>query len=147
MNTIKQILVRAGGLGLTLGLAISCSVMETEEPVAPVDSGRHGYTALELPMQMSIAGSDPQAIARNIYGTTEPVKGNFQETVDLVTEDATAPVVVVTQTGLSDDSVYGVRYRLEFIADNDQWRITWIGRQLQCQPGRGHQEWTPTPCQ
>ncbi len=59
-------------------------------------------------------------------------------------------VVNLTQLGLPDDSVKGVRYRLEFVAENTTyppvWQLIWVGAQYICQEGRGSQTWTKEIC-
>ncbi|MGF1519448.1 MAG: hypothetical protein ACFCVB_16830 [Nodosilinea sp.] len=55
-------------------------------------------------------------------------------------------LVLLTQTGLADDSVNGMRYRLEFVPDGDQWQLDWAGRQVRCQAGRGSEDWSTDLC-
>jgi hypothetical protein len=99
-----------------------------------------------LPPSVDLAGEDPEAIAIAIFGNTEPIEGNFQQEVDaqIVNDEA---VVNMTQTGLADDSVMGVRYRLKFAKQDEQtWQLVWVGVQQTCYPGRGSQEWTTNAC-
>lgn len=59
-------------------------------------------------------------------------------------------VVMLTQTNLRDDSVSGIRYRVEvvqqFTPAGQSWEILWAGQQFKCQPGRGHQDWSTQLC-
>lgn len=109
----------------------------------PIDLG-------QLPPDKSLIGSDPKAIALAVFGQKEAVEGNFQETVTVTQPQPNLAIVVVTQLGLPDDSLRGLRYRLELqqekTAGQSQWRLVWAGRQHTCQPGRGPQTWTVKPC-
>lgn len=55
--------------------------------------------------------------------------------------------VVLTEDGLADDSVQAVRYALEFDRAGGNWRLESARRTQRCQPGRGHQDFSPEPCQ
>ena len=55
--------------------------------------------------------------------------------------------VVLTEDGLPDDSVRAVRYALEFTRSGNRWRLESARRTQRCQPGRGHQRYSPKPCQ
>lgn len=115
---------------------------QTTEPVA----GRSAYSEVSLPPEEKLVGDDPQQIALAAFGMTAPTEGNFKEEVTVVEQTASQAVVVLTQTGLPDDSVEGMRYRMEFIPEGTQWRLDWAGRQVRCRPNRGSQEWTTELC-
>ena len=112
----------------------------------PHDFGRSPYIQIDPPADAVLTGDDPRLMALEIYGIREPVEGNFQEDAVLIERDPNRPVVVLTQTGLPDDSVEGIRYRIEFTPEGDLWRISWVGRQTRCYPGRGHQDWSAEIC-
>ncbi|MEG4148795.1 hypothetical protein [Microcoleus sp. Pol12B5] len=63
----------------------------------------------------------------------------------VVIEKCTA-VIVQTVVGLADDSVVGMRNRIELRLRQNKWEIVWIGRQSKCQPNRGHQDWASGRC-
>lgn len=111
------------------------------------NSNRAVYQELPLPSDANLVGTDAKEIALNIFGIAEPVEGNFQEEVLLEAQSDNRMIVNLTQTGLPDDSVEGTRYRLEFIRDNAQWRLDWVGRQVRCYPERGSQIWSTEKCQ
>lgn len=115
----------------------------TEAPMVDVQD-RSDYSEVVIPE--GSVGASPTEIAQNVFGSTEPGEGNFQEEVVLVDQTADQALVVLTQTGLADDSVNGMRYRLEFIPEGDQWRLDWAGSQVRCQPGRGSEEWGTELC-
>jgi hypothetical protein len=122
----------------------------TEAPM-PVDGGvadgvgdRTDYEAVPIPA--GATGADPSEIAREVFGSPETGEGNFAEQVEVVEETDNGALVVLTQTGLADDSVNGMRYRLEFVPEGDQWQLDWAGRQVRCQAGRGSEDWTMDLC-
>lgn len=111
----------------------------------PLDPGRRLFTKVEIPDK--IIGEDLLQIAKNLYGAKEiPSEGNFQEKLTLIDRVPNQPVVLLTQTGLLDDSVEGTRYRLEFKPQGKQWQLIWVGQQNRCYPDRGSQEWSSEPC-
>ncbi|MBW4485835.1 MAG: hypothetical protein KME14_25200 [Tildeniella torsiva UHER 1998/13D] len=122
----------------------------TEAPVIEAPDGdatvgdRTDYT--EEPVPEDAVGAEPTEVALAAFGSTEPVEGNFEEEVEVVEETDDMALVVLTQTGLADDSVNGMRYRLEFVPEGDQWRLDWAGSQVRCQPDRGSQEWSTDLC-
>ena len=74
-----------------------------------------------------------QASRTTIAGTASP-EGTGPETV------------VVTLDGLMDDSVRAERWTLTFTPDGDVYELTAAEWAQQCQPNRGHQDFTPEPC-
>lgn len=55
-------------------------------------------------------------------------------------------VVVVTLDGLLDDSVRAERWTLRFEQEDDTYVLGHALREQRCQPGRGHQEYSPAAC-
>jgi hypothetical protein len=97
-------------------------------------------------------GSDPKALALSAFGNTETETegGSRQVTVDY--PQPNQAVVIITQLGVADDSVRGIKYRAEFVPTtkstqtHKQWEIVWAGSQVTCQPERGHQDWSKELC-
>ena len=108
--------------------------------------GRSVYQELSLPSNSNLVGAEPQQIALDIFGLTEPIEGNFQEHVQLEEQSEKRAIITLTQTGLPDDSVEGTRYRLEFIRDSELWRLDWVGRQVRCYRDSARQAWTTASC-
>lgn len=54
--------------------------------------------------------------------------------------------VTLIEDGLPDDSIRAVRYRLEFKRAGNRWELESARRTQRCQPGRGHQGFSPKPC-
>jgi hypothetical protein len=107
---------------------------------------RPDYREVTLPKDKKLVGTDPKQIARSVFGNSESGEGNFHEEVLLIEKTDKKALVTLTQTGLPDDSVEGMRYRLEFIREGNQWRLTWAGRQVRCYAGRGTNAWTKGSC-
>lgn len=93
---------------------------------------------------------DPQALAVGLYGASpeEPEEEGeaYREESTIPSESAEEKVLLFTTTGLADDSVRGIRYRLEFERADGQWRLRWVGQQVTCWPERGHEDWSTAPC-
>jgi hypothetical protein len=96
----------------------------------------------------TLTGEQPKAVALSAFGV-EGAEGNFSQEVTVNYPQPDRAIAILTQTGLADDSVAGMRYRIELVpADSAdaQWQVTWAGRQYQCQEGRGHQDWSTELC-
>jgi len=140
----------AGAIAL-VGMATACtpqSPTTTPEAETGVESAesRGAYSEVPLPPADQLVGTDPEQIALDAFGMEDPGEGNFTQEGTVVEQTATDGVVTLTQTGLLDDSVEGMRYWLEFTAADNQWEMVWAGRQVRCQPNRGSQEWSTDLC-
>ncbi|TVQ14615.1 MAG: hypothetical protein EA368_01030 [Leptolyngbya sp. DLM2.Bin27] len=100
----------------------------------------------ELPVPEDAVGAEPTAVALATFGSPDPGEGNFEENIELIEQTDDSALVMLAQTGLLDDSVNGIRYRLEFVPEGNQWRLDWAGQQVRCQPGRGPADWTTDLC-
>jgi hypothetical protein len=97
----------------------------------------------------ALVGSDPKAVALSAFGNIESEGGSRQVTVDYPQPDRA--IVTITQTGVADDSVGGIKRRVELQQTKsaqtaEQWKAVWAGSQVKCQPGRGHQDWSTELC-
>lgn len=54
--------------------------------------------------------------------------------------------VTIDLTGLPDDAVRAERWVLTIEPVEDSFRLVSATRTLQCQPGRGHEDFAPEPC-
>lgn len=135
------------GIPLIVLLLTSCAAPpeNARTEVLSTDPGRAPFQPLPLPAG-DTTGADPLALAPRLYGIDGPVEGNYSQGVELLSETAGRQVVLFTQVGLPDDAVRGQRYRLELVPAAAGWRLTWVGRQVQCRSGRGHQDWGSAPC-
>lgn len=109
------------------------------------DPGREAFVATDLPEGERV-GTDPEAIAQALYTAKEPMEGFYAETLESISVTPDQTVVIFTRLGLPDDSVAGIRYRLEFVAQGEQWELVWVGQQFTCREGRGQQDWDTTLC-
>jgi hypothetical protein len=116
-----------------------------ESAVPAADSGRGPFDVIELP-ETGTLGADPLSLAGELFGAREPMEGRYREEVEPLASSAQRQVVLFTQMDLPDDSMRGLRHRLEFLPEDGQWRLTWAGRQVVCRPGRGHEDWGTEPC-
>lgn len=140
MNT--RLLSTLGAIAL-LGPISAC--VAPSEPES--STGRSAYGEISLPPESQRLGANPEQVALEAFGITEiPSEGNFSQETELVEQTAESAIVTLTQTGLLDDSVEGMRYWLEFDAGENAWEMVWAGRQVRCYPGRGSQEWTTELC-
>ena len=65
----------------------------------------------------------------------------------MASPEGTGPeTVVVTLDGLQDDSVRAQRWTLTLTPDGDVYELTAAEWAQRCQPGRGHQDFTPEAC-
>lgn len=115
-------------------------------------ANRESYRAIDLSQiesRTNLTGSDPEAIALSAFGNTD---ANLDSsTIDVSYPQLDQAIVILTQTGLKDDSVQAIRYRVEFQKNpsdqaNEPWQMIWAGSQFKCYPRRGHQEWSPELC-
>jgi hypothetical protein len=132
---------------LVLGLLNGCAAPSGSSGTtgAMSDPGREAFQAIPLP-DGNAFGADPQALAQSLYGSAAPVEGNYSEEILTLSDSGSAQVLLFTQLGLADDSLRGMRYRLELLRHGGQWQLTWAGRQVSCWPGRGHEDWSTAPC-
>lgn len=137
----------AYGLFLITVLLAGCAAPpeDAQSEALNADPGRAPFDPVPLPAGDS-AGADPLAVAQDLFGMTEAVEGNYSESAELLSETDEQQVVLFTQVGLPDDSVRGQRHRLEFEPQGADWQLTWAGLQVQCWPGRGHEDWGTAPC-
>lgn len=95
-------------------------------------------------------GTDPMAM---VFAARQPSADlTGAEQIKLSYPSAEKAVVLVTKTGLADDSVAATRMRYEFAPVDTaegtrQWQLTQVTEQNKCQPNRGAQDWTGDLCQ
>ncbi len=141
----------AGSLALAsllLGLLTGCGgePSGSESAGAIADPGRGAFESIALPAGNTVGAADPNALASALYGSAEPVEGNYTEEAVTLSNSGGRQVVLFTQRGLADDSLHGMRYRLVLVSQGGQWQLTQAGRQVTCWPGRGHEDWGTAPC-
>lgn len=119
---------------------------------ASVKVNRENYKPIaltQLTKNEALSGEEPKAIALAAFGDVDSEGGSRDVKVEYPQPDRA--VVIITQTGVADDSVRAIRYRAELVPTSKsqtgkQWKIVWAGSQFTCQPGRGHQDWSMKLC-
>ena len=128
------------------------SQVSSQNPVSP--EPRTGYLGVPLEQfaesRDRLIGESPSAVVARLFGAKEALVASGFERIEVSYPQPTRAVVILTKMGLADDSVGGMRYRVELEAQPtetaSQWQVTWVGQQFKCQPGRGHQAWTGELC-
>lgn len=118
-------------------------------PTQQTNRANYKFIPLET-IKSSQPGSDPRAIALEAFSGIES-EGRLRE-LRVEYPQPNLAVVIITQTGLLDDSIAGITYRVELISTSEsaqtgkEWKIVWAGWQVKCYPGRGHQDWSTKEC-
>ncbi|NJK64226.1 MAG: hypothetical protein HC921_17415 [Synechococcaceae cyanobacterium SM2_3_1] len=130
-------------LPLVVWAIVACS---QGDPATDYSAERAEYLEIAN-ASVDVSGADPVQMASEIFGSQGTVtEGNFVEEIVVSKQDENTTVILVTQTGLADDSIEGIRYRLEFIPKGNEWLLNWAGQQMRCRRGEGAQEWTTEIC-
>lgn len=88
-----------------------------------------------------------QFVVRNLFEEyTRESEGRKSEKIAIAYPTREIAIVTVAIVGLADDSLRGRRYRLEFEWKDGNWQLDWVGSQIQCWQGRGHQNWGRDRC-
>ena len=148
---LKKLFITGFNLALLTVTVAACT--PPSETAAPGNGeatesmvGRSTYGEISLPPEPQRFGTDPEQIVLDAFGLETPREGNFNQEVTLVEQTSERAIAMLTQTGLLDDSVEGIRYWVEFEAGENAWEMVWAGRQVRCYAGRGSQDWTTELC-
>jgi len=133
---------------------------DAKTTTASAKAHRENYKSISLTKiadAKALVGNDPKALAERLqrrfalsaFGNVESEGGSRDVTVDY--PQPNQAIVTITQTGVADDSVGAIRYRVELQPEKsaqtgNQWEIVWAGSQVKCHPGRGHQDWSTELC-
>lgn len=117
------------------------SVVGSLRPLDPRDDGPTGVWALAEATGAEAAS--PEAAARALAG---PDEEGGRTAVEVLHRRPRHAVVVVTRTGLADDSVRDERLRVTVVRAGEAWSAAHAVRQVRCQAGRGSAEWTAGDC-
>ena len=90
------------------------------------------------------AASSPQIAADAIARRYADDAGRV--TVDVLSESGYEATALVTLYDLRDDSVRDERLLLTYTPVGASWELVDAGRQVRCQPGRGHAGWSAAAC-
>jgi len=133
------------------GCSPSAPTSDSTKVQTPEQTNRANYKSIPLEtINSSQQGSDPRAIALEAFGNIES-EGGLRE-VRVEYPQPNLAIVTIIQTGVLDDSIAGIRYRVELLPTVEsaqtgkEWKIVWAGSQVKCYPGRGHQDWSTKEC-
>ena len=88
----------------------------------------------------------PKAVAVQLFSNLEEQEGRKSEDISVAYPTRNTSTIVHTIVGVADDSVGGIRNRIELRRSQNKWEIVWVGRQYKCQPNRGHQNCSSSLC-
>lgn len=121
---------------------------DSSDPAQPEADAKTDFRVVEnVTLQ---PGPDPMAIVFATRQPAEQLTGSEQFKLSYPAPDKA--IVVVTKTGLQDDSVAAIRTRYEFVpVDNsaegaNQWQLNQVTEQNKCQANRGSKDWTGDLC-
>ncbi|MBD0261541.1 MAG: hypothetical protein ICV78_02155 [Tolypothrix sp. Co-bin9] len=110
---------------------------------------RSGFQVIKVQEFISSNGikvTMPKAVAVKLFSNLEEQEGRKSEDISVAYPTANTSTIVHTIVGVADDSVGGIRNRIELRRSQNKWEIVWVGRQYKCQPNRGHQNWSSSLC-
>jgi hypothetical protein len=108
-----------------------------EDGMLPSDEFNAYLEATEQPWESSATGV---ATAYSL-----PLAGDATTLQAAAAPEGSSPVTV-TISGLLDDSVAALRLTFALSRDGDRWTVTQARWAQRCQPGRGHEDFSPEPC-
>ena len=114
-------------------------------PLDPAEDLDGAYRPIDLTqVQGDLTGESSEALARVAFA---PTGRAGEATVETVRRTERRAVVLVTSRGTGGDAVQDEQVRAVFVyGDDGPWRLVSAGERFRCQPGRGHQDWSPEPC-
>lgn len=113
------------------------------------DNPRSNFRVLDIGEFISnnrIKDYNPKAIAIKLFDTPDEGEGNRSEEISVAYLAEGKAEIIHTNLGIADDSINGIRYRIELQNNQNQWEIIWVGLQTKCQQNRGHQDWSDGLC-
>ncbi len=141
--------IRSAIVSVAIALSVAPAVYTFAQTSRP-NLSRSQYREIEVAtfiQRNNLNEIDPYSIAQQLFKRPESLEGRQQEGIKIKYGKDNAPTVVeYTIIGLGDDSVRGIRTRLEMEWQEDGWKILWVGDQFQCREGRGQQDWSGKLC-
>jgi hypothetical protein len=102
---------------------------------AEQDAARRQYDEIPLATlfsELPVIHPDAETLAFETFGRTQLEEGEQPTEIEAIAYD-NYQVLLLTNFGAADDSIGGLRYRLEFeYFDNDQNNLIWVGEQHYC---------------
>ncbi|HEY9704702.1 MAG TPA: hypothetical protein V6C58_19830 [Allocoleopsis sp.] len=109
---------------------------------------RSGYGSLnvsEFIKNNQLQGLSPKQIAVKMLNESEE-EGRISDEINIEYKQSNYAIITLTHNGLADDSVQGMKYKIEVRKKGNNWQIVWVGNQVKCHKGRGHQNWSSNRC-
>ncbi|MGQ4650024.1 hypothetical protein [Lyngbya aestuarii] len=127
---------------------------ETETVTPSAKGERKNYkpiSLVEVAGNTEFLGKKPKEIALIAFGNTETLSEGLSQEVNVEYPQANQAIITIIQTGVADDSIGGIKYRVELqktqsAKTGKHWEMVWAGSQYKCQSGRGHQDWSKELC-
>ncbi len=148
MNKSRQLPMLAL-LVFLLITTIGQSIAQESDPKQPQESTpktpkKEDYAPVDVTPFQAISDIDPKIVAFRTLGrfTTPQPEGLKSESISVSYASGKA-VVTHTITGVADDSIAAVKYRLEMSLVGGKWQLTWAGKQQKC---RTDKKWTKARC-
>jgi hypothetical protein len=148
-NTPTKLKVRQAQQTLPKAENKDTNLKKAENPNTQAERANYQAVPLDrITKSQALKGSEPKAMALLAFGDIE----SRSRDVQVEQPQPNQAIVTITQTGVADDSVRGIKYRAEFTPTDEsaptskQWKMVWAGSQYQCQVGRGHQDWSTEKC-
>jgi hypothetical protein len=94
------------------------------------------------PQDMATASLDAMGLIPEFEGEETA----YRASTSVIRKTTDSVFVLHTMVGGGDDSVAGRRYRVVMARGDSVWAVTEVGRQVQCWPGRGHEDWSDARC-
>jgi hypothetical protein len=132
----------AGGTTMSTSTLLSNSTTPGHEP-----DGSIAVSAFNarLDAEHPTWASSPERIAKEFLDADRMDASTVATQVTAQSSDTAD--VVLNADGLRDDSVHAARYNLHLVRQPDQtWRLATAAWSQQCQPDRGHQDFTTELC-
>jgi hypothetical protein len=133
-------------LSLILATLISTQLLGAASFQSNPRSGFGTIKVQEFISSNRIKVTIPKAVAVQLFNNLEEQEGRKSEDISVAYPTRETAVIVHSIVGLADDSVGGIRNRIELRRNQNKWEIVWVGRQYKCQSGRGHQDWSSSLC-
>ncbi|MGB3265905.1 MAG: hypothetical protein WBA89_18320 [Microcoleus sp.] len=126
--------------------AIACIQIPAAVSQPATRSGYETINVKQFVADRKITVSNPKDIAAKLFILDRESEGRKSDGILVEYPARDTAAIVHTVVGLADDSVAGMRHRIELRFRQNKWEIVWIGWQSKCQPNRGHQNWAARRC-
>ena len=111
---------------------------------ACANAGAQDYRALPLPSETYAVPQD--VFAARLRSLPEGREGRQELELSVRKNSDGNYVVLLTATGLLDDSVGAEQHRALLRFESGRWRVTELGERWRCQPDRGTSDWGTSQC-